>query len=78
MPTDKLTLWDHLEKARQHVANGERRMASQRELIAELERDGDHSVVREAGDLLQKMEDLQQSYVRVLIVLEIAFARTLN
>ena len=53
-------------------------MALQRELIAELERDGHYSVVREAGKLLHKMEDLQQSYVQVLIVLEIGFARILN
>jgi hypothetical protein len=52
---------DHLAQAERHVAEGERHVARQRELIAELERDGHDTV--QARELLVQFEGLQVMHV---------------
>ena len=53
---DRQILLDHLALAERHVAEGERHVARQRDLVAELERDGHETGMARA--LLQKFEEL--------------------
>lgn len=55
MPLTKLL--EHLAQAKENVAAGERNIARQRDIIAELERDG-HDVT-EAKKLLARFEETQ-------------------
>jgi arginine repressor len=50
-------LEEHLSQAEQHIALGERHIARQREIVAELERDG-HDIT-EATRLLTLFEETQ-------------------
>jgi hypothetical protein len=52
---DREILLEHLEHAERRVADGERQVARQRHLIAELERDGLGDLCR-AGELLAQFE----------------------
>jgi hypothetical protein len=52
-----------LAQAEQHVAQGERHITRQRELIAELERDGHDVTAASARDLLRLFEELQIMHV---------------
>jgi hypothetical protein len=54
-------LFEHLALAETHVAEGERILARQRRLLAELERDGHDT--RTARTLLQSFEQTQASHV---------------
>lgn len=58
---DRGTVLRHLAAADRHVAEGERHIARQRELIAELERNGHASA--DARGLLATLEDMQTSHV---------------
>jgi hypothetical protein len=51
---DRATLLRHLEQARRHIAQAERHVARQREIVAQLERDG-HDIY-EAKRLLDQFE----------------------
>ncbi len=53
---DRTMLRGHLAKAKEHVASGEEHVRRQRELVAELQRDG-HDVT-EAKKLLVRFEQL--------------------
>jgi len=52
---------DHLAQAERHVAQGERHIARQREIIAELERDG-HDTAQARATLAQ-FEEIQAMHV---------------
>lgn len=52
---------DHLEQARRHVAEGEKHVGSQRELVTQLERDGHDST--QARQLLREFEEVQRLHV---------------
>ena len=69
---DKATLQAHLAMAERHVAQGERHVARQREIVAELERDG-HSVA-DSKDLLRLFMELQTLHIadRDRLVAELA------
>jgi len=54
---DRALLTNRLYQAERHVANGERHIARQFDLIAELQRDGHDTT--EAKALLKKFEELQ-------------------
>lgn len=58
---DRQMLLEHLAKANEHVELGERHVRRQRELIAELERDG-HDSTR-ARQLLEQFEKLQEMHI---------------
>jgi hypothetical protein len=58
---DRSTLLEHLAQARRHVAAGKRLIARQRELVAELERDGHDSST--AKQLLRIFEETQKLHV---------------
>jgi hypothetical protein len=60
---DRAILEEYLALAERHVAAGEQLVARQRELIAELERDG-HDI-GEATKLLDQLEQLQASHVGI-------------
>jgi hypothetical protein len=51
----------HLAQAERHVFEGERRIACQRQIVAELERDGKESW--DATELLCRLEELQALHV---------------
>ena len=51
----------HLEQAERHVAEGEQHIARQRELIAELERDGHDTTT--AIELLRTFEQSQAGHI---------------
>jgi hypothetical protein len=55
---DPAILKQHLAQAEEHVAKGERHVARQRELVAELERDGHDT--GPARHLLRQFEELQE------------------
>ena len=57
---DRDMLLRHLAKANEHVEKGERHVSRQRELLAELERDG-HDTTR-AKQLLEQFEKLQEMH----------------
>ena len=54
-------LLEHLALAQKHVADGERHVRRQRELVAELDRDGHDTW--QAKDLLRLFEELQVIHV---------------
>jgi hypothetical protein len=58
---DRTMLQDHLAPAERHVIEGERHIARQRELVAELKRDGHDSDL--AQSLLRSFEELQAMHV---------------
>ena len=60
-PIPRHVLLEHLEQARRHVAEGERHILRQRELVAEMERDG-HGTA-EARRLLEQFEEMQTLHV---------------
>jgi hypothetical protein len=60
---DLASLREHLELAERHVSDGERHLARQRELIAELERDGHVATAGRARALLVAMEQSQALHV---------------
>jgi hypothetical protein len=60
MPERTLVL-EHLEKARRHVAEGERHVAHQREIIAQKERDGHDTSMSKR--LLGQFEELYKMHV---------------
>lgn len=51
----------HLAQAEQHVAEGEKHLIRQRELIAKLERDGHDT--KEATAFLEQLEEMQGMHV---------------
>ncbi|MBV8534283.1 MAG: hypothetical protein JO128_01750 [Alphaproteobacteria bacterium] len=57
---DRRMLLEHLAMANRHVEKGERHVRRQRELVAELERDGHNTV--EAKKLLEQFEKLQEMH----------------
>ncbi|HTP83793.1 MAG TPA: hypothetical protein VMQ11_12665 [Alphaproteobacteria bacterium] len=57
---DRRMLIEHLAKANKHVEAGERRVLRQRELVAELERDGHDTAA--ARQLLVQFEKLQEMH----------------
>jgi hypothetical protein len=59
---DRAMVLEHLEMAHRHVSDGERHVARQRALIAELDRDG-HDSWR-ARLLLQQFEDMLRLHVQ--------------
>lgn len=58
---DRAMVRDHLAKAEGHVDLGHRHVARQREIVAELERDG-HDV-RDAKRLLETFEKLLKMHI---------------
>jgi hypothetical protein len=52
-----------LEMVQRHVRVGAENVARQRELVAELDRDGHVDLATEARELLQKFEELQEQHV---------------
>jgi hypothetical protein len=60
---DRAMIVAHLAQAKEHVASGERQIARQREIVAEMERDGHYAVAKSARDLLRKFEELQVEHV---------------
>jgi hypothetical protein len=58
---DRTTIRNHLEQARRHVADSERHIALQRQIVAEKERDGhDTSISRQ---LLGQFEQIYAMYL---------------
>ena len=53
----------HLAQAEVHVAQGERHIARQKEVLAELERDGHEEAAISARELLATFELTQESHV---------------
>lgn len=51
----------HLTLAREHVAQGEKHVARQREIVAELDRDGHDAAL--ARQLLEQFERVQANHV---------------
>jgi arginine repressor len=60
-PIDRFTLEQHLAQAREHIAIGEKNIARQTEIVADLERDG-HDVTA-ARQLLAQFEELQALHI---------------
>jgi hypothetical protein len=58
---DRQMLLEHLAMANKHVETGERHVRRQRELIAELERDGHDTA--SARQLLEQFEKLQEMHI---------------
>ncbi len=58
---DSAMLFDHLARAERQVAEGERHVATQRELVAKLGRDGHDT--EQARLLLKQFEDLLALHV---------------
>lgn len=58
---DREMIESHLAQARRHVAEGEQHVSRQRELLAELARDGHDTT--EAVKLLANFEDLQRMHI---------------
>lgn len=58
---DRNVILEHLEQARRHVAEGERHLARQRELIADLE--GSAHDVAAARQLLSQFEEMQTLHI---------------
>lgn len=59
---------EHLGQARDHVARGEQLVADQRQLIAELDRDGHDTKL--ARELLAAFEESQAEHKRHLAMIE--------
>ncbi len=60
---DRVQLREHLALAERHVAEGERVVARQREIVAELERDGHDAAAAQARQLLAQFEELLALHV---------------
>jgi hypothetical protein len=60
---DRATIEQHAKRADEHVAEGERHIRRQREIIAELERDGHNTEV--ARELLATLEVMQKSHLDI-------------
>lgn len=60
---DRALLLDHLAMAERHVAEGERIIARQREIVAQLTRDGHAGLLSKALDLLSMFEETQAAHV---------------
>jgi hypothetical protein len=58
---DRTTLLQRLQQARAHIADGERHIRRQREIIDELERDGHN--VELARELLATLEQVQKTHI---------------
>jgi hypothetical protein len=58
---DRGILLEHLQQARAHIAEGERHIRRQREIIDELERGGHNSEL--ARELLATLEQVQETHV---------------
>jgi hypothetical protein len=58
---DRATIELHLTQAERHVSEGERHIKRQRELVAELERDG-HDISK-AVSLLARFQEMQELHV---------------
>lgn len=58
---DRAVLLRHLRQARDHIAEGERHIRRQREIVAHLKRDGHNASL--ASDLLETLEQLQESHI---------------
>jgi hypothetical protein len=58
---NRATIEEHLALAERHVSEGERHVSRQRELIAQLERDGHDAT--QAHDLLLQFEELQEMHL---------------
>lgn len=58
---DRTMVMEHLEQARRHVAEGEKHIARQREVVAGLECDGHDS--KQARKLLHEFEGVQRLHV---------------
>lgn len=58
---DRTVILEHLAQARRHVVQGERHIARQREIVAELERKGQDALA--ARDLLDSFEALQVLHI---------------
>jgi hypothetical protein len=58
---DRATVEDYLAQVERFIADGERAIARQRELVAQLERDG-HGTL-DAVDLLDQFEQLQAQHI---------------
>jgi hypothetical protein len=55
-------LWhEHLAQTERHVAEGKQQVARQREIVAELERDGHNAAA--ARDLLRLFEEMQAMHI---------------
>lgn len=61
MPVDREILEQHLAQAEEHVRRGAEHLASQRAIIAELERDGHDTKV--ARGLLATYEEMQAMHI---------------
>jgi hypothetical protein len=59
--SDRTMLLEHLAQAERHVAEGERDIARQREIIAELERDGRDTTLARA--LLEQFEEVELLHI---------------
>ena len=60
-PTGRNKLYEHLAIAEEHVAAGERNLARQRRIVAELERDGHNTA--QALALLMYFEEVQAMHI---------------
>jgi hypothetical protein len=60
---DRLMLENHLAEAMRHVREGERRVARQRQIVAELEKDSLEGAATQAKRLLQEFEKLQAAHI---------------
>jgi len=60
---ERLMIERHLAQAETHVVQGESHLARQKEIVAELERDGHEEAAQAARDLLATFELTQQSHV---------------
>jgi chromosome condensin MukBEF ATPase and DNA-binding subunit MukB len=58
---DRAVLLKHLQQARAHIAEGERHIRRQREIIDELERDGHNAEL--ARELLVTLERVQETHI---------------
>jgi hypothetical protein len=60
---DRTVIEANLAQAEAHVALGEKHISRQREIIAEMERDGHDAVAANARDLLRLFVELQAEHV---------------
>jgi hypothetical protein len=61
IPVDKDMISEHLSQCRRHVSEGEKHIARQREIVAELARDGRDTTL--ARELLGHFEETQALHV---------------
>jgi hypothetical protein len=58
---DRAVIQEHLQRARAHVAEGERHIGRQREIVEELERDGHDTEL--ARELLATLQEVQEAHI---------------